>query len=127
VSDIQLRPSIPAKRYFTLAEVEHLCGTTREVIQSLEIQLWPERQSQSGYRRFYQHHEVLQLRRISLELQQRHPHALASLNDLGEGSSSKIKVPELWIADTCSISHQMDWSAVRTELLQIRALLNDIE
>ena len=61
---IQL-PSIPAKRYFTIGEVSDLCGVKPHVLRYWEqefTQLRPMKRR--GNRRYYQHHEVLMIRRI---------------------------------------------------------------
>ena len=58
-------PSIPAKRYFTIGEVGDLCGVKPHVLRYWEqefTQLRPMRRR--GNRRYYQHHEVLMIRRI---------------------------------------------------------------
>jgi DNA-binding transcriptional MerR regulator len=58
-------PSIPAKRYFTIGEVSELCGVKPHVLRYWEqefTQLRP--MNRRGNRRFYQHHEVLMIRRI---------------------------------------------------------------
>jgi DNA-binding transcriptional MerR regulator len=44
-------PAIPPKRYFTIGEVSDLCGVKAHV-------------KRRGNRRYYQHHEVLLIRRI---------------------------------------------------------------
>lgn len=58
-------PSIPAKRYFTIGEVSDLCGVKPHVLRYWEqefTQLKPVKRR--GNRRYYQHHEVLLVRRI---------------------------------------------------------------
>jgi DNA-binding transcriptional MerR regulator len=58
-------PAIPAKRYFTIGEVSDLCGVKPYVLRYWEqefIQLKPVKRR--GNRRYYQHHEVLLIRRI---------------------------------------------------------------
>ncbi len=60
-----LLPSIPAKRYFTIGEVGDLCGVKPHVLRYWEqefTQLRPMKRR--GNRRYYQHHEVLMIRRI---------------------------------------------------------------
>ncbi|MDO8719229.1 MAG: MerR family transcriptional regulator [Polaromonas sp.] len=57
--------SIPAKRYFTIGEVSDLCGVKPHVLRYWEqefTQLRPMKRR--GNRRYYQHHEVLMIRRI---------------------------------------------------------------
>ncbi len=58
-------PPIPAKRYFTISEVGDLCGVKPHVLRYWEqefTQLRPMKRS--GNRRYYQHNEVLMIRRI---------------------------------------------------------------
>ena len=58
-------PVIPAKRYFTIGEVSELCGVKPYVLRYWEqefTQLKPMKRR--GNRRYYQHHEVLLIRRI---------------------------------------------------------------
>lgn len=58
-------PSIPPKRYFTIGEVADLCGVKPHVLRYWEqefTQLSPVKRR--GNRRYYQHHEVLMIRRI---------------------------------------------------------------
>ncbi len=58
-------PPIPAKRYFTIGEVSELCGVKAHVLRYWEqefTQLNPVKRS--GNRRYYQHHEVVLIRRI---------------------------------------------------------------
>jgi DNA-binding transcriptional MerR regulator len=61
----QALPTIPAKRYFTIGEVSDLCGVKPYVLRYWEqefTQLKPMKRR--GNRRYYQHHEVLLIRRI---------------------------------------------------------------
>jgi DNA-binding transcriptional MerR regulator len=58
-------PPIPAKRYFTIGEVSELCGVKAHVLRYWEqefSQLKPVKRG--GNRRYYQHHEVMLIRRI---------------------------------------------------------------
>ena len=64
-SDLVTLPLIPAKRYFTIGEVSELCGVKPHVLRYWEqefTQLKPVKRR--GNRRYYQHHEVLLIRRI---------------------------------------------------------------
>lgn len=63
--DAIVLPPIPAKRYFTIGEVSDLCGVKPHVLRYWEqefTQLKPVKRR--GNRRYYQHHEVLLIRRI---------------------------------------------------------------
>lgn len=64
-SELVVLPPIPAKRYFTIGEVSDLCGVKPHVLRYWEqefTQLKPVKRR--GNRRYYQHHEVLLIRRI---------------------------------------------------------------
>jgi DNA-binding transcriptional MerR regulator len=64
-TELIVLPSIPAKRYFTIGEVSELCGVKPHVLRYWEqefTQLKPVKRR--GNRRYYQHHEVLLIRRI---------------------------------------------------------------
>lgn len=63
--ELVVLPPIPAKRYFTIGEVSDLCGVKPHVLRYWEqefTQLKPVKRR--GNRRYYQHHEVLLIRRI---------------------------------------------------------------
>jgi DNA-binding transcriptional MerR regulator len=63
--ELTVLPPIPAKRYFTIGEVSELCGVKPHVLRYWEqefTQLKPVKRR--GNRRYYQHHEVLLIRRI---------------------------------------------------------------
>jgi len=63
--EVVVLPPIPAKRYFTIGEVSELCGVKPHVLRYWEqefTQLKPVKRR--GNRRYYQHHEVLLIRRI---------------------------------------------------------------
>ncbi|MCX7246004.1 MAG: MerR family transcriptional regulator [Burkholderiales bacterium] len=62
---MSLLPPIPTKRYFTIGEVADLCGVKSHVLRYWEqefVQLRP--QKRRGNRRYYQHHEVVLIRKI---------------------------------------------------------------
>lgn len=64
-SGLEPLPPIPAKRYFTIGEVSELCGVKPHVLRYWEqefTQLRPAKRR--GNRRYYQHHEVVLVRRI---------------------------------------------------------------
>src|SRR5476651_797331 len=64
-TELAALPPIPAKRYFTIGEVSELCGVKPHVLRYWEqefTQLKPVKRR--GNRRYYQHHEVLLIRRI---------------------------------------------------------------
>jgi len=79
-------PAIPAKRYFTIGEVSELCGVKPYVLRYWEqefTQLKPMKRR--GNRRYYQHHEVLLIRRIRELLYEQGFTISGARNRLGEG------------------------------------------
>ena len=80
-------PPIPAKRYFTIGEVSELCGVKPHVLRYWEqefTQLKPVKRR--GNRRYYQHHEVLLVRRIRELLYQEGFTISGARNRLEEGA-----------------------------------------
>lgn len=78
-------PSIPPKRYFTIGEVSELCGVKPHVLRYWEqefTQLRPVKRR--GNRRYYQHHEVLLIRKIRELLYERGFTISGARNQLGE-------------------------------------------
>ena len=84
-------PAIPAKRYFTIGEVSDLCGVKPYVLRYWEqefTQLKPMKRR--GNRRYYQHHEVLLIRRIRDLLYDQGFTISGARNQLGElGSAAR--------------------------------------
>lgn len=81
-------PPIPAKRYFTIGEVSDLCGVKPHVLRYWEqefTQLKPVKRR--GNRRYYQHHEVLLIRRIRGLLYDEGFTISGARNRLGDGPS----------------------------------------
>jgi DNA-binding transcriptional MerR regulator len=82
-------PPIPAKRYFTIGEVSELCGVKPHVLRYWEqefTQLKPVKRR--GNRRYYQHHEVLLIRRIRELLYEQGFTISGARNRLDEGGSA---------------------------------------
>jgi DNA-binding transcriptional MerR regulator len=82
-------PPIPAKRYFTIGEVSELCGVKPHVLRYWEQefnQLKPVKRR--GNRRYYQHHEVLLVRRIRELLYNQGFTISGARNQLDEGHAS---------------------------------------
>lgn len=83
-------PSIPAKRYFTIGEVSELCGVKPYVLRYWEqefAQLKPMKRR--GNRRYYQHHEVLLIRRIRDLLYEQGFTISGARNQLLDGSAGR--------------------------------------
>ena len=111
-------PSIPAKRYFTIGEVSELCGVKPHVLRYWEhefTQLKPVKRR--GNRRYYQHHEVLLIRRIRELLYEQGYTIIGARNKLNERG---ITVPE----PETSKQEQLD--TFSADLKQIKADLNDV-
>jgi DNA-binding transcriptional MerR regulator len=89
-------PPIPAKRYFTIGEVSDLCGVKPHVLRYWEqefTQLRPVKRR--GNRRYYQHHEVLLVRRIRELLYQEGFTISGARNRLEDGAGKLPDAPEL--------------------------------
>ncbi len=140
-------PSIPAKRYFTIGEVAELCGVKPHVLRYWEqefTQLRPMKRR--GNRRYYQHHEVLMIRRIRDLLYdqgftisgarnrlQELAHS-AREEGLAEGAgriddAQDSELPSILIDASRDLAigatgFVLDSNAVRKELFEIRALLS---
>ncbi|WIT14554.1 MerR family transcriptional regulator [Paucibacter sediminis] len=83
-------PAIPAKRYFTIGEVSELCGVKPYVLRYWEqefTQLKPMKRR--GNRRYYQHHEVLLIRRIRDLLYDQGFTISGARNQLTEGGAAR--------------------------------------
>jgi DNA-binding transcriptional MerR regulator len=88
-------PPIPAKRYFTIGEVSDLCGVKPHVLRYWEqefTQLRPVKRR--GNRRYYQHHEVLLVRRIRELLYQEGFTISGARNRLDDGPGKMHDAPE---------------------------------
>lgn len=89
-------PPIPAKRYFTIGEVSELCGVKPHVLRYWEqefTQLRPVKRR--GNRRYYQHHEVLLVRRIRELLYQEGFTISGARNRLEDGVGKLPDSPEI--------------------------------
>jgi len=142
-------PPIPAKRYFTIGEVGELCGVKPHVLRYWEqefTQLRPMKRR--GNRRYYQHHEVLMIRRIRELLYDQGftiSGARNKLQELVQAERDKRRQEDDEAIDAMdfevtaplvvggaedalvnSVSHRsgVEWVGVRRELLEIRELLS---
>jgi DNA-binding transcriptional MerR regulator len=110
-------PPIPAKRYFTIGEVSELCGVKPHVLRYWEqefAQLKPVKRR--GNRRYYQHHEVLLIRRIRELLYEQGFTISGARHRLDQGAGDEDRVGD---------GVTVDVSALRTELRAVIALLGD--
>jgi DNA-binding transcriptional MerR regulator len=149
-------PPIPAKRYFTIGEVGDLCGVKPHVLRYWEqefTQLRPMKRR--GNRRYYQHHEVLMIRRIRELLYDQGFTISGARNKLqelvqaerekrtGGGAEEAVEKSEdalasnaggeessgsaaLPLADMrAKVMDASSWRTVKQELMEIRSLLAD--
>ena len=124
-------PPIPAKRYFTIGEVSDLCGVKPHVLRYWEqefTQLKPVKRR--GNRRYYQHHEVLLIRRIRELLYEQGFTISGARNRLDE--FGRTQRPRAEMSDPAQRSNvgagKTDAApalSLRAELAEIRALLDE--
>jgi len=128
-------PPIPAKRYFTIGEVSELCGVKPHVLRYWEqefTQLKPVKRR--GNRRYYQHHEVLLIRRIRELLYQQGFTINGARNrleegDLGDESAAAIAVPARTVGlieasvAVAAAEPAFDWTGLRADLSGVLELL----
>jgi DNA-binding transcriptional MerR regulator len=122
-------PPIPAKRYFTIGEVSELCAVKPHVLRYWEqefSQLKPVKRR--GNRRYYQHHEVLLIRRIRDLLYEQG----FTINGARHRLDSEAAEPRaaaratgasLSVAAAADPMPHLDTARLRQELLEIRRLL----
>lgn len=137
-------PVIPAKRYFTIGEVAELCGVKPHVLRYWEqefTQLRPMKRR--GNRRYYQHHEVLMIRRIRdllydqgftisgarnrlqelSHVERENAAPMLDVNDATDGAGGDAEDGTL-AASAVDGGVVLDLIAVHRELLEIKALLS---
>jgi len=117
-------PPIPAKRYFTIGEVSELCGVKPHVLRYWEqefTQLKPVKRR--GNRRYYQHHEVLLIRRIRELLYEQGFTISGARNRLDHrAASATIEHGEPELPDS---TPAIDGDKLRADLLDILDLLKN--
>ena len=132
-------PLIPAKRYFTIGEVAELCAVKPHVLRYWEqefTQLNPMKRR--GNRRYYQHHEVLMVRRIR-DLLYEQGFTISGARSQLESDKNR-SVPEVQAPAEATVSASanapvvapsgaekktvLDWSVLRRELEAIRSFLS---
>jgi DNA-binding transcriptional MerR regulator len=118
-------PPIPAKRYFTIGEVSELCGVKPHVLRYWEqefTQLRPVKRR--GNRRYYQHHEVLLIRRIRELLYEQGFTINGARNRLdSHGRVNGDEDDEAEISANASAQVAVDIEQLRKEILQVIDLL----
>lgn len=110
--DANSLPAIPAKRYFTIGEVSDLCAVKPHILRYWEqefSQLKPVKRR--GNRRYYQHHEVLLIRRIRDLLYEQGFTIAGARNRLAKGSDN---------------THDQDY-AVRLSPDELRSIRSDLK
>ncbi|SEL18151.1 MerR family transcriptional regulator [Nitrosovibrio tenuis] len=115
-------PPIPAKRYFTIGEVSELCGVKPHVLRYWEqefTQLKPIKRR--GNRRYYQHHEVLLVRRIRELLYEEGFTIHGARSRLGQGMIEAM--PYATASATPPLSSPIDLALLRSEIESVVSLL----
>ena len=119
-------PPIPAKRYFTIGEVSELCLVKPYVLRYWEqefVQLKPMKRR--GNRRYYQHHEVLLIRRIRELLYEQGftiSGARNQLADMGALAAAPLPEPEAPTTVARAMPGAQGWAAVGADARAARAL-----
>jgi DNA-binding transcriptional MerR regulator len=114
-------PAIPAKRYFTIGEVSELCAVKPHVLRYWEqefTQLKPIKRR--GNRRYYQHHEVLLIRKIRELLYEQGFTISGARNRLADGRDTQAD-PDAAVRLTAK-----ELQALRAELTDISNLLRSV-
>jgi DNA-binding transcriptional MerR regulator len=120
-------PPIPAKRYFTIGEVSELCGVKPHVLRYWEqefTQLRPVKRR--GNRRYYQHHEVLLIRRIRELLYEQGftiNGARNRLDSQGRASADEPEMEEGHTAASSDAAPSVDVDQLRKDIIQVIDLL----
>ena len=131
IKNVQL-PPIPAKRYFTIGEVSELCGVKPHVLRYWEqefTQLKPVKRR--GNRRYYQHHEVLLIRKIRELLYEQGFTISGARNRLdgaadtveSKASASSVQEVATAAANQSSSANNGELAAVRSQIQEVIQLL----
>ena len=127
-------PPIPAKRYFTIGEVSELCAVKPHVLRYWEqefTQLKPVKRR--GNRRYYQHHEVLLIRRIRELLYEQGFTINGARNRLDEGrhhggsASPAAESDEVHVEAAEEPILSVDLNALRNDLVEVHHLLAQLK
>ena len=117
-------PAIPAKRYFTIGEVSESCGVKPYVLRYWEqefTQLKPMKRR--GNRRYYQHHEVLLIRRIRDLLYEQGFTISGARNRLTEAAQNGRNVPEAAPA----LLDGDDEAAIAADAIDLDEMIEELE
>ena len=119
-------PPIPAKRYFTIGEVSELCGVKPHVLRYWEqefTQLKPVKRR--GNRRYYQHHEVLLIRRIRELLYEQGFTINGARSRLGDGAAEAhaAAIPAVTSAASATPRSSFNSTLLRGEIKSVVSLL----
>jgi DNA-binding transcriptional MerR regulator len=117
-------PPIPAKRYFTIGEVSELCGVKPHVLRYWEqefTQLKPVKRR--GNRRYYQHHEVLLIRRIRELLYEQGFTINGARNRLEDAALEPEREIEPVAAKTAPAPAECNTAMLRREISSVLELL----
>jgi DNA-binding transcriptional MerR regulator len=123
-------PQIPAKRYFTIGEVSDLCAVKPHVLRYWEqefSQLKPVKRR--GNRRYYQHHEVLLIRRIRDLLYEQGFTINGARHRLDHDEAEPRAAARVAVSSSIVATPRpaaLGGTALRDELEQIRALLTSV-
>ncbi|WP_295996672.1 MerR family transcriptional regulator [Rugamonas sp.] len=128
-TELVVLPAIPAKRYFTIGEVSELCGVKPHVLRYWEqefTQLKPVKRR--GNRRYYQHHEVLLIRRIRELLYEQGFTISGARNKLDSRGADAVQgaydgATAFDGVSLAAAAPPLDRAWIRSELLAILALL----
>ncbi|MDO8891166.1 MAG: MerR family transcriptional regulator [Sulfurimicrobium sp.] len=119
-------PPIPAKRYFTIGEVSELCGVKPHVLRYWEqefTQLKPVKRR--GNRRYYQHHEVLLIRRIRELLYEQGFTISGARNRLDEAPEVKKEIAAAKDRESQALSSNFNLAHIRNEIKSVLELLRN--
>lgn len=119
-------PEIPSKRYFAIGEVSKLCGVKPHVLRYWE-QEFPQLKpvKRRGNRRYYQHEDVLMVRRIRSLLYEQGftiTGARQRLKDMpkpGEAANAPAPAPKA--------AKKRELKTLRSELEDMLKILDDLE
>jgi len=125
IKNVQL-PPIPAKRYFTIGEVSELCGVKPHVLRYWEqefTQLKPVKRR--GNRRYYQHHEVLLIRKIRELLYEQGFTISGARNRLdgAEGGAPTVAVSKEAESSSNTAASNVDLVSIKSQIQAVIQLL----